>query len=126
MARKGFDEPCFNYFTVGGISKVEPIKGVPYEGHRNSEIRKDACLACPTQDDLRTWLRERFRLHITISVHVDMDNCDSYDFSIYECVKQYETNWKARKYSPIEGGICENDYDYTLELALEKALNLIP
>lgn len=118
---KGFNEPCFDYYSVGGLGRVQPITGMKYEGVTNTELQKDACISVPTQSLLKMWLRKKHDIHVQI-LALDIEETGKLDYVQTIYVKD---TFMYVMLGSFENRVRFSDYENALETGLQEALNLI-
>lgn len=95
---------CFHYHDYGDIS--------PFD-YNNKTFRHypNGCYSAPTQSLLQKWIRENSNLHIVIN---------HFRNGTYTCVITEQTPIDSKIF-----GECWDTYEEALEVALQRALNLI-
>ena len=114
--KKGFNTPCYTWYNPNGVclSKMsEPEEegfAVTISDLLNETIPEGGFL-CPTQSLLQKWLREKYKIIVTVGTCGSLNTC------------HYEI-WTPEQ-EKIDDVWIDTTYEKALEIGLQKALNLI-
>jgi len=136
---KGFNIRCnLMYDRNEEIQRTPDIKKVMLKGGGIKELKTPPQIFAPTQSLLQKWLREKHKLIITITWHIDGYSPTVYDVSkgLMGCLKYHEQVTTVEK-RELNGQRYENikfeeewhtsyiTYEESLEKGLQEALKLI-
>ena len=103
---KGFNIPCKSKYTV-----MKTKKKFTTNSMLSKVSTKDNVYAMPTQSLLQKWLRDKFKIYITIGVNYNTKgNIESFNYSIEGSI--------------LNKGVFES-YEESLENAFYEALNKV-
>lgn len=121
LKEKEFNEPCIAYYHEDNKTNLFNISHNQFSDEFSTVNNNSSHLICsPLYQQVVDWFREKYKLHIEIDEE-DLEGNDSihryeYAYRIFKQAKCVSKFPNIRSYS---------DYYYTLNKAVEEALNLI-
>lgn len=117
LKTKGFDEPCFGWYSINTEHTLRMIHTVNY--FRTNYHGIESCYLAPAYQQVTDWFREKHK----IIIEIQLDQTSSVKWT-YDIIKYNDFSDFERK-TDILNWYLYKDYYEALTKAIEEALKLI-